>query len=349
MNGNKAAAAAAAAVLAAPLMLVGAVVVLGGNSAQAGTCAAPAATVDGKARPAKVAGFEGVQLQNAAVLMDDAKQLGLPVAAQVLVVQAAIGESSLRGIGYTDAAGTVNGVAVTIGILQQDGSYGPRADRLDVAKAGTGFLSRLKDVPGWESLEPTIAIHRVQRNADPQHYAKYRDAALEVVQSLSGPKVSAADCGGGTAAGAGDDLPWGHGPVDAPSELGMYTRECVDFALWRVNQAYGSTSAPFRFTNADFRGDGGVLGNAVTWLDGWRAKGWPVGTTPRAGAVVYYAPGVGGAGDVGHVAVVKAVNPDGSFLEEGYNGNLPPDDHAYYTRTVQDGTPTAFLYVPSKG
>ncbi|WP_234865320.1 CHAP domain-containing protein [Sinomonas albida] len=337
--------------MAAPLMLLAAVVVLspGDGAAQAAGCGGAAASPRISA-PTQAAGFSGEQLANAAVLMDDAKKLGLPVAAQVLVVQAAIGESSLRGIGYTDAAGTVDGVAVTIGILQQDDSYGPRADRLDVAKAGTGFLSRLKDVPGWESLEPTIAIHRVQRNADPQHYAEYRGAALEVVQSLSGAKVSVGDCsGGGTAAGAGDDLPWGHGPVDAPSDLGMYTRECVDFALWRVNQAYGSTSAPFRFTNADFRRDGGVLGNAVTWLDGWRAKGWPVGTTPRAGAVVYYAPGVGGAGDVGHVAVVKAVNPDGSFLEEGYNGNLPPDDHTYYTRTVQDGTPTAFLYVPQKG
>uniref|UniRef100_UPI00389A5E9C hypothetical protein n=1 Tax=Pigmentiphaga litoralis TaxID=516702 RepID=UPI00389A5E9C len=32
---------------------------------------------------------------------------------------------------------------------------------------------------------------------------------------------------------------------------------------------------------------------------------------------------MGGAGAVGHVAVVKAVNPEGTFLEEGYNGNLP--------------------------
>ena len=42
----------------------------------------------------------------------------------------------------------------------------------------------------------------------------------------------------------------------------------MDFALWRVNQEAGSTSAPFRFTNSDFRGDGGMLGNAVTWLAG---------------------------------------------------------------------------------
>ncbi|MGT2462973.1 CHAP domain-containing protein [Sinomonas atrocyanea] len=269
------------------------VAVLGANNPRTSSCVGSARAAVRSTDAQSVQGLDGAQLQNAATLMGDAKQMGLPVAAQMLVVQAAIGESSLRNIDDTDTAGTVSGVAVTIGILQQDDSYGPRTDRLDVAKAGTGFLSRLKDVPGWESLEPTIAIHRVQRNADPQHYAKYRAAALEVVQSLSGAKVSTGGCGGGAAAGTGDDLPWGHGPVDVSNDLGMYTRECVDFALWRVNQAYGSTSAPFRFTNADFRGTGRC---SATPRPGWTAgrrragrSGWPPvrgrsSTTPRAWA-----------------------------------------------------------------
>jgi surface antigen len=128
----------------------------------------------------------------------------------------------------------------------------------------------------------------------------------------------------------------------------MFNRECVDFALWRVNQQLGSTTAPYKVLNSTFRPDGAVLGSALTWKDGWDAKGWPTGTTPRVGAVVWYSPGTGGAdGTYGHVAIVKAVNGDGSFLEEGYNGNPAPDDHTYYTRTVQNGTPSAFLYLPS--
>ncbi|WP_442961155.1 CHAP domain-containing protein [Pseudarthrobacter sp. J64] len=131
------------------------------------------------------------------------------------------------------------------------------------------------------------------------------------------------------------------------SPLGMYNRECVDFALWRVNQQLGSNSAPYKMLNGTFRPDGGVLGSALTWKDGWDAKGWPTGKTPRVGAVVWYAPGAGGAdGTYGHVAIVKAVNGDGSYLEEGYNGNPAPNDHTYYTRTVQNGTPSAFLYLP---
>lgn len=166
----------------------------GGTAAEAGTCSTPATAVDGKSIPKEVAGFSGVQLKNAAILMDQAKKLGLPLSAQIIVVQAAIGESTLRAIDYTDAVGTVNGVAITIGILQQDESYGPRADRLDVAKAGHAFLSRLKDVQGWESLAPSIAIHRVQRNADENHYTKFRSQAVQVVEALSGVKVAGGEC-----------------------------------------------------------------------------------------------------------------------------------------------------------
>ncbi|WP_077490898.1 M23 family metallopeptidase [Sinomonas mesophila] len=201
MDGKKVAGATVAAILAVPLMLVGTVVVLGGAEARAGTCAAPASSVDGDSIPAEVAGFSDVQLTNAAALIDQAKRLGMPLSAQILVVQAAIGESSLRSIEYTDAVGTVNGVAITIGILQQDESYGPRSDRLDVAKAGEAFLSRLRGVAGWEGLEPSIAIHRVQRNADPNHYAKYRTQAVQLVEALSGSKV-----GGGACAGPGGSV-----------------------------------------------------------------------------------------------------------------------------------------------
>jgi surface antigen len=86
----------------------------------------------------------------------------------------------------------------------------------------------------------------------------------------------------------------------------------------------------------------------VTWKAGWDAKGWPTGNTPRVGAVVWYAPGTGGADPTfGHVAVVKEVKDNGSYVEEGYNGNPPPNDHSYYTRTVANTVPSAFLYLPA--
>ena len=49
----------------------------------------------------------------------------------------------------------------------------------------------------------------------------------------------------------------------------------------------------------------------------------------------------------GHVAIVKEVRDDGTFVEEGYNGLGAPNDHIYYTRVVLNGSPSAFLYMPN--
>jgi surface antigen len=50
---------------------------------------------------------------------------------------------------------------------------------------------------------------------------------------------------------------------------------------------------------------------------------------------------------MGHIASVQKVNDDGTFVEEGYNGNPPPDDHKYYTRTVKDSrNQRSSLYTP---
>jgi surface antigen len=217
--------------------------------------------------------------------------------------------------------------------------------------SASNFIKALQKVEGWELLEPTIAGNRVQRNADPYHYQKYWDSAVKIVDALSDAKFSLTGnaCGIPGASGAGDDLPWRTAALNQPSPLGMFNRECVDFALWRVTQQLGSSASPSRVLNGTFRPDGARLGSALSWKDGWNAKGWPTGASPRVGAVVWHAPGAGGADPTyGHVAVVKATNADGSFLEEGYNGNPAPEDHRYYTRTVNNEVPSAFLYVPGE-
>ena len=45
---------------------------------------------------------------------------------------------------------------------------------------------------------------------------------------------------------------------------------------------------------------------------------------------------------------MKAINTDGTYVEEGYNGNPAPADHSYYTRTVASTVPSAFLYLPTQ-
>ena len=335
----------------APIVLVFSIILFGGGPRAAADVCSPtggSVSVDASTLPeVPVAGYQGEQLKNAALIINVGKSLGLSARAQTIGVMTAMGESSLNVLDHGDAAGPDSR-----GLFQQrgNGAWGSYTDRMDPTASATAFFRALQKVDGWEQLDPTIAAHRVQHNADPYHYQAYGPAAAQVVAALGGVKTTDAhgeSCGIPGESGTGDDLPWRAAPIRQTSPLGMYNRECTDFALWRVNQQLGSTGAPFKLTDANFRGDGVLLGSAVTWKDGWDAKGWPTGTTPRPGAVAWYAPGVGGSDPTyGHVAIVRAVNGDGTYVEEGYNGNPPPDDHAYYTRTVKDGTPSAFLYLP---
>ena len=338
-------------ILSIPLLLAPA----GASVADCGSSASGSSVVVPLSEGTKVEGFDDEQLGNASAIIGAGKTLNLSAKGQAISVMVALGESGLRVLDYGDGAGPDSR-----GLFQQrdNGAWGSYEDRMDPVISATNFIKALQAVPGWEQLEPTIAGNKVQRNADPYHYAPYWPDALRIIQTLSDTPLEDSECAvipGNS--GAGDDYPWkdsptwqdvGTGPAST-SPLNMYYRECVDFALWRVNQQMGSTSEPFRFINGTFRPDGLSLGSALTWKDGWDAKGWPTGSVPRVGAVVWYAPGDAGADpNFGHVAVVKEIKDDGTYVEEGYNGNPPPDDHNYYTRTVNNGIPSAFLYLPSQ-
>ncbi len=147
----------------------------------------PAVRVDPAAVPeGPVAGFAGEQLVNAAAIVNAAHDLGLDTCAQVVGVMTAMGESSLRVLDRGDAAGPDSR-----GLFQQrdNGAWGSYADRMDPATSAANFFRALQEVPDWQSLPPTIAAHRTQRNADPYHYQRWWDAAVEVVGALAGRPV----------------------------------------------------------------------------------------------------------------------------------------------------------------
>ncbi|CEI31793.1 hypothetical protein [Propionibacterium freudenreichii] len=52
-------------------------------------------------------------------------------------------------------------------------------------------------VPSYRSLSPTIAAHRTQRNADPNHYQKFWDDAVQIVATLTSDSSLMAATGGG--------------------------------------------------------------------------------------------------------------------------------------------------------
>ncbi|SHN64372.1 hypothetical protein SAMN05660350_01234 [Geodermatophilus obscurus] len=152
--------------------------------AQAGVRIDPAGVPGGP-----VAGYRGEQLANAAAIVNAGEALGLDTCAQTIGVMTAMGESSLRVLDRGDAVGPDSR-----GLFQQraNGAWGSYADRMDPTTSAVNFFRALQEVPDWQALPPTIAAHRTQRNADPHHYARYWDPAVEVVTALAGRPVTGA-------------------------------------------------------------------------------------------------------------------------------------------------------------
>jgi len=159
----------------------------GGGPAAAAVCRAGSGstgTVSGNL-PDKVGQWNRDQLGVAAKLIAAAHEMKVNEQATTILVMTAMGESSLSNPNHGDAVDNT-----TIGVLQQGGSYGTRDQRLDIPTAAKAFLTRLLGVDGWESMEPTLAAHAVQGNADPYHYAKFFTQAQEVIKALTGKTVT---------------------------------------------------------------------------------------------------------------------------------------------------------------
>lgn len=139
-----------------------------------------------------VAGWRGEQLENAAVIAETATTHGFGRDGQILGIMAAMGESGLRNIDYGDweTSGFTNHDGTptsSIGLFQQQDWWGTAEERMDPTTAASLFYARLARLDSWEEMEPTYAIHRVQVNSDPQHYARFEQDAISIVDALSGP------------------------------------------------------------------------------------------------------------------------------------------------------------------
>lgn len=301
--------------------------IAGGNSAG---CTVPGATVDVARVPTtSIDGYSGVQLQNAAAIMNAADSQGMDLQAQLIGVMTAMGESGLQVQGHGDTAGPDSR-----GLFQQRSGWGSLALRMDPTQSATLFFQRLKTVPDWQTLDPSIAAHAVQQNADPNFYTPYFSKAQDVVGKLGGISTNCA-----AAKLAGNDYPWQSSPIGTLSPLGYDYRECVDFVAYRLNRDAGAGHAPWKYTWSNLTPLGG---NAAQWKTSWQAHGWEVSHTPVAGSVAWW--GRGRAGSLGHVAYVQAVNSTGTVALEEYNWN----DNAYSTRTVPASSVGDFLYPPPR-
>jgi len=180
-----------AAVLVLVVIFTGLLLITGGGP-RTSACAAVAANPQGAAERSAVAGYQGDQLVNAALIMNAGAALGVNVHGQTIGVMTAMGESTLRNIEYGDLAGPDSR-----GLFQQRDTWGTLAQRMNPTQAASFFYERLLRVPNWETMSPTAAAHAVQINADPDHYTKYFAGAQAVVTTLTtGDAACAAGVGG---------------------------------------------------------------------------------------------------------------------------------------------------------
>lgn len=152
---------------------------------------------------APIAGYAGVQLTNALLVIRAGQAMGLDDWTVTVGVMTAMGESSLRNVNYGDKAGPDSR-----GLFQQraNGAWGSYSDRMNPTTAATNFFKALLRVPNYRTLTPTLAAHRTQRNRDPNHYTKYWPAAVSVYQALGQAPAALAQQSGGSGALAAVNL-----------------------------------------------------------------------------------------------------------------------------------------------
>lgn len=181
--------------------------------------------------------------------------------------------SPLNVIDYGDAAGPDSR-----GLFQQraNGAWGSYSDRMDPYISATNFFRALSRVPGWDRLEPSTAIHRVQGNAVENHYAQFRAPAAQVVKALGGEATAGLDASGACPSAGG-------------AVLGELSGKWVHpLAGASMTSSYGPRAAPAGTV-------GGVLANFHYGID--------FATPGRAGTIVA----------VTDMKIVKIRHLDGTF------------------------------------
>jgi surface antigen len=141
------------------------------------------------------------------------------------------------------------------------------------------------------------ASYNAQIAANSTQIAKLRAQQAAANKALGGG-VIAGDPGHG-----GYPARYDNAPQDSlVDNWGMYNRECVSYAAWKVYQTY--SHMPYW----------GGHGNANQWPASARAAGIPTSSTPRANTVAIW-----NVGAYGHAMWVEAVNSDGSLWVSQYN------------------------------
>jgi surface antigen len=116
--------------------------------------------------------------------------------------------------------------------------------------------------------------------------------------------------------------------------------QCTEWAAQRRPDVVEEATVRLWADHFMGRPDLGISWDGGFWDDMARAARLPVGTVPKAGALVTFDPGVMGADlTTGHIAYVESVNADGTFTISEMNAPLAGDvtDRSIPTAAVAQG------------
>ncbi len=128
------------------------------------------------------------QARNAALIVAIAVRRGLPARAATIALATVFQESRLYNLDYGDRD--------SLGLFQQRPSqgWGTRAQVTDPVYAANRFYDALVRVPGYESMEITVAAQTVQRSAYPKAYAQHEPEARALASALTGHSPRGFSC-----------------------------------------------------------------------------------------------------------------------------------------------------------
>ncbi|HCT79773.1 MAG TPA: hypothetical protein DGG94_08605 [Micromonosporaceae bacterium] len=142
--------------------------------------------------PAPVAGLSVVQMNNAAIIVEVGRSLGLPKRALIIGVATAMQESNLHNNASQAVPESLKypheGTSVdhdSVGVFQQRPSsgWGTVANLMRPAYQAEKFFAKLIKLD-WENMSLTAAAQAVQISAYPNAYAKHESRATTVVNAF---------------------------------------------------------------------------------------------------------------------------------------------------------------------
>jgi murein DD-endopeptidase MepM/ murein hydrolase activator NlpD len=141
------------------------------------------------------------QTGNAGAIVAEGQRRGLPSRAFVVAVAVAMQESHLLNLDHGDRD--------SLGLFQQRPSqgWGTPAQVMDPAYAAGQFYARLVLVTGWEQMPLWQAAQTVQRSGFPMAYAKWEQAATDLVAHLGVVPSTGGGCVGAVNGGYANPLP----------------------------------------------------------------------------------------------------------------------------------------------